>query len=78
MIRYLWGFEPEGNVEHIAEHGLTTEDWEYAFENHYDEQVGRSSGRLVRFAFLGSRRYMVSFDWIDETTVLPITGYEVE
>lgn len=78
MIRLFWDDEEGGNVEHIAGHGLTPDDREYVFENYDDEDVSRSSGREVRFGFLGSRRVMVAFESIDETTVYPVTGYEVE
>jgi hypothetical protein len=36
MIRYVWDHEPDGNVEHVEEHGLTTEEWEEVFETYYD------------------------------------------
>jgi hypothetical protein len=30
---FLWDDSPEGNVEHIAEHGLTPEEVESAFDS---------------------------------------------
>jgi len=62
MVRFFWDEDAGGNVEHIAEHGLTPDDWEYVFENYYDEDVSRSTGRDVRFGFLGGRRLMVAFE----------------
>jgi hypothetical protein len=77
MIRILWDDEPDGNTQHVAEHGLTPEDWEYVFENYYAESISRSSGNPIRFGYLGNRRVMIAFYWIDEVTVRPVTGYEV-
>lgn len=77
MIRVMWDDEPDGNVERVAEHGLTTDAWEFVFENHYAESVSRSSGDPIRFGYLDNRRVMVAFRWIDDVTVYPVTGYEV-
>ncbi len=39
--------EPGGNVEHIAEHGLTPEDVEAVICNPLETTTSRSSGRPV-------------------------------
>lgn len=42
---FLWDDDPdEGNVPHIAEHGLTPEDVEHAFHNVLRETTSRSPG----------------------------------
>ena len=38
---FCWDSDERGNVEHIAEHGLTTEDVEHAFENVTDYLTSR-------------------------------------
>ena len=44
----IWNFEPGGNVEHIAEHGLTPEDVEAVIRDPLDKTFSRSTGRPVR------------------------------
>ena len=42
---FCWDYDEHGNVEHIAEHGLTTDDVEYAFDHATAHVTSRSSGR---------------------------------
>ena len=49
MATILWDDSPGGNVEHIAEHGLTPEDVESAFDNIELQTTSRSSGRPAIF-----------------------------
>jgi hypothetical protein len=46
-FQIIWDDEndPVGNVQHIAEHGLTIEEVEYVIENPVSEDVSASSGR---------------------------------
>ena len=46
---FLWDDSPGGNVEHIAEHGLTPEEVESAFDNIETETTSRSTGRPAIF-----------------------------
>ena len=46
---FLWDDAPGGNVEHIAEHGLTPEEVESAFNNIETETNSRSTGRPAIF-----------------------------
>ncbi len=41
--------DPDGNVQHCAEHGITTEEVEEVLQNATDADVSRSSGRPVVF-----------------------------
>ena len=47
----LWDLEddPDGNVQHCAEHGITMEEVEEVFQNVSDADISRSSGRPVVF-----------------------------
>lgn len=47
----LWDLDddPNGNVQHCAEHGVTKEEVEEVFENVSDVDVSRSTGRPVVF-----------------------------
>ena len=76
---YLWSNEAGGNVEHIAEHGLTPEDWEFVFENFEDEGISNSTGRPIRFGYTRADRHIiVIFEWLDDEQilVLPMTGFD--
>ena len=76
---YLWSDENGGNVEHIAEHGLTPDDWEFVFENFEDEGISKTTGRLIRFGYTPDDRHIVVvFEWLDDEQilVLPMTAYD--
>jgi hypothetical protein len=76
---FLWLDGEEGNLEHIAEHGLTPDDVEHVVKNFIAESVSHSSGRPIRFGFTPDGKYIaVVFEWIDDVTVYPITAYELE
>lgn len=75
----IWNEEPEGNVEHIAQHGLTTDDVEEVLFNPVDRDVSRSSGLPIVFGFTPDGRYiMVVYEQLDEITIYPVTAYDVE
>jgi hypothetical protein len=76
---YLWLEGDGGNIEHIAEHGLTPADVEHVMENFTAEGASQTSGRPVRFGFTSDGRYVaVVFEWVDDVTVFPVTAYQVE
>ncbi len=79
MHRIIWDCEPGGNVEHIGEHGLTPDDVEAALEAIVYERVSRSSGDpLIMGDLPDGRRIAVIYVELDESTILPVTAYEVE
>lgn len=47
----LWDLDddPDGNVEHCTEHGVTKEEVEEMFRNATDSDTSRSSGQPVVF-----------------------------
>jgi uncharacterized DUF497 family protein len=66
-------------VEHITEHGLTTEDVETVICNPLEKKISRSSGRPVAAGYTADGRLIfVVYEEIDECTVYPVTAYEVE
>ena len=76
----LWDLDddPDGNVQHIAAHGITKDEVEEVLANATDADVSRSSGRPVVFGDTTTGKHlMVSFEEIDADTVYPITAYEV-
>jgi uncharacterized DUF497 family protein len=75
----LWDLDddPDGNVQHCADHGVTREEVEDVLENATDIDISRSSGRPVVFGETSTGRHlMVVYESIDATTVYPVTAYE--
>lgn len=78
-FEYLWTEDDGGNVQHIAPHGLTPEDFEFVFENCEDEAISNATGLPIRFGYTADGRYIVViFKWLDaeEILVMPVTAYE--
>ena len=81
MLDYdvVWNPEPNGNIEHIAEHDLTPDDVEAVLFNPIAHDVSRSSGRPLVFGFTPDGRFVVVvYEIVDEQTIYPITAYAVE
>ena len=76
----IWIYDdPEGNVAHIAEHGLTPEDVEPVLKNPDREGLSDSTGRLMCVGdTIDGRRICVIYEKVDEISVYPVTAYEVE
>ena len=75
----LWDLDddPEGNVQHLAEHGVTKEEVVEVFQNATDTDLSRSSGRPVIFGDTTTGRHlMVVYEAIDADTIYPVTAYE--
>ena len=76
----IWDLDddPDGNVQHCDEHGITKEEVEEVFQSFDDEDVSSSSGRPVVFGDTSAGRHlMVVYEVVDEDTVYPVTAYEV-
>lgn len=81
FIRIIWDEDddPDGNVEHIAEHGLDPEDVESVLRNPTSSSVSRQSGRPCDFGYTLDGDYIiVIYDQIDEDTIYPVTAYAVD
>lgn len=80
-IDIIWDLDddPDGNVQHIAEHGLTKEDVRWVFEHPVRHDVSRSSSRPLVFGYTPDDVYIVVVhEQVDEQTVYPVTAYEIE
>ena len=80
FFRALWD-DPddlEGNVEHIAEHGLTIDDVEEVLDNHTSEGHSNSSGQPCLWGYTPDGRYIIVVcEVIDEDTIRVVTAYDV-
>ncbi|HEY2250219.1 MAG TPA: hypothetical protein VGH74_04120 [Planctomycetaceae bacterium] len=75
----IWDPTPDGNVEHVEEHDLTTDEVDFVLENHERTGISRSSNRPCVFGHTQDGRYIVVvYEEPDESTVIPVTAYEVD
>lgn len=80
-LRIIWDLadDADGNVQHIAENGVTPDEVEGVLQTADDAQFSRSSGRPLVFGYTDTGRLVaVIFEWVDEDTVYPVTAYEPE
>ena len=71
---FLWDGE---NDEHVAQHGVTTEEFEYVVLNADAVEVSRSSGRPISFGSTPAGRFLACvYEIIDDIYCYPITAYE--
>ena len=76
----IWDAEddPDGNVEHIAQHELTVEDVEHVLLAPTSTGVSRSTGLPVLWGYTPEGRYViVVYEEVEEATVRVITAYDV-
>jgi len=81
VIDAIWDLpdDPDGNVQHIAEHGLTPPEVEHALNNPDRHAKSRSTGRPITFGRLPSGEAVaVVYEQIDESSVYVLTAYVVE
>jgi uncharacterized DUF497 family protein len=77
----LWDLDedPNGNVQHVFEHGLTKEEVEEVLENPSGVEFSRSSGEPIAFGETSTGRLIaVVYDEIDADTARPVTAYELD
>ena len=77
-LQIIWNEEPGGNVEHIEEHGLSTEDVEAVLFDPHRRGKSRSSGQPCVFGYTPDGTYIIAvYEQIDNDTIYPVTAYEV-
>ena len=77
-IEFIWDEELDGNVEHLADNGLTPEDVIHALETVIEFAISRSSGRSAFYGYtLDGRFIFVVYEEIAEGTLFVVTAYEV-
>lgn len=72
---FVWNDEIEG---HLAQHGVSPDEFEAVVCDPEEVDTSRSSGREIAFGEVNGRFLACVYELLDETTVLPVTAYEVE
>ncbi len=66
-------------VEHLAEHGISRDDFAEVMSAPERRGESRSTGRPCCWGETGDGRYLFCvYEYLDEMTILPITAYEVQ
>ena len=72
---FIW---TDGIIEHIGEHGIPAQDFENVVCHPVGTGKSRSSGLPAAFGYTSDGRYIIAvYEMLDETTILPVTAYEV-
>ncbi len=79
----IWDLDEDadGNVQHIAEHGITVEEVEDVLYAAEEVVASQSSGRPITFGEASTGKYLaVVFEVVEEEplAVYPVTAYETE
>jgi uncharacterized DUF497 family protein len=73
---FIWNDQIE---EHLMEHGVTPDEYEEVVCGPDEVDPSHSSDRLVAYGETSTGKYLACiYELLDETTILPITAYEVE
>jgi uncharacterized DUF497 family protein len=80
FVEIVWDLDddPDGNVQHIAEHDVTKEEAEQVLLDPDSVfETSRSSGYPLAKGYTDAGRYLVVvYEKIDDASVRPITAYE--
>ena len=73
---FIWNDQVE---EHLVGHGVTPDEFEEVVCDPDEVNQSRSSGRPIAFGETSTGKYLACvYELLDDTTVLPVTAYEVE
>ena len=80
-VHVIWDDEPDGNVEHIAEHGLEpSEVDDVLLDDTIPTAHSSSSGSPCKFGYTSTGKHIIVV-WLevedDPRTIYPMTAYEV-
>ena len=79
-LTIIWDLpdDANGNVQHVAEHGLTPEEVDDVLRDPAGTAVSETSGRPAVFGYTKTGRFiMVVFEECDTDVVYPVTAYDV-
>ncbi len=76
VYSFIWNGPIE---EHLAEHGVTPDEFEEVVRNPDEMGQSRSSDRPIAFGETSTGKYLACvYEFLDGATILPITAYEAE
>jgi uncharacterized DUF497 family protein len=83
ITQIVWDLDedPDGNVQHIAEHDLSLEEVEEVLYAADEVIASQSSGRPIVFGETSTGKFIaVVFEIVEENplSVYPVTAYETE
>ncbi len=73
----VWDPMPDGNVSHVEEHGLTTDEVDHVLQHHDRRAISKSSGRGCVFGHVPDGRYIIVVFEENGHIVIPVTAYEI-
>jgi hypothetical protein len=81
-VDVIWDLEddPDGNIQHIAEHGVAPPEVEEILRRPVREEISRSSGRPLRVGWTSTGRLLaVIYEVIEDDpfVVYPVTAFDV-
>jgi len=82
LIHVVWDLpnDPDGNVQHIAEHGITVDEVEdVLFDPFSQTATSRSTGNPITFGYTSGERYLgVVWEHVmdDPLTMRPVTAFD--
>jgi hypothetical protein len=80
VVHIIWDLDddPDGNVQHIAEHDLTKAEVREVLLAPASRGVSQSSGAPTVFGWTSTGRYiMVVYEQVEADVVYPVTAYNV-
>lgn len=79
-IQIVWDMDDDldGNVEHVAQHGLSPDEVDSVLRDPRDSGVSDSTGMPMVFGYTNTGKYIaVVFEETERGIVYPLTAYEV-
>jgi hypothetical protein len=73
-FEFIWNDEI---VTHLAEHGISQDDFEHVFVNPTSKGISRTSGLPACWGYTEDGRYIMAVFELDDFSILPVTAYEV-
>jgi uncharacterized DUF497 family protein len=78
-VELIWIDGPDGNVQHLPEHGVTREEVRDVLTNPISTAVSRRTGRPIAFGFTRTgRKLAVIYERVDRMTVYPVTAFDAK
>lgn len=75
-FHFLWTPDIE---DHVAQHGITVEEFEEAVMNPLSTTVSESTGLPACFAWTATGKFIFCvYEELNDLLVIPVTAYEVE